>query len=88
MIKARIARELSDNEIFLCEVLMENVLDDLEPIELAAVLSVFTLYLKGFICQYRNKKTDNRIPEVNEKILNAMSHIEEIIEKIAYLEME
>ena len=46
MIKARIARELSDNEIFLCEVLMENVLDDLEPIELAAVLSVFTLYLK------------------------------------------
>jgi len=40
LIKARIARELSDNEIFLCEVLMENVLDDLEPNELAAVLSV------------------------------------------------
>jgi len=40
LIKARIARELSDNEIYLCEVLMENVLDDLEPSELAAVLSV------------------------------------------------
>ena len=40
LIKARIARELSDNEIFLCEVLMENVLDDLEPNEIAAILSV------------------------------------------------
>jgi superfamily II RNA helicase len=40
LIKARIARELSENEIFLCEILMENVLDDLEPNELAAVLSV------------------------------------------------
>ncbi len=44
LIKARIARELSENEIFLCEVLMENVLDDLEPNELAAVLSVIYIF--------------------------------------------
>lgn len=40
LIKARIARELSDNEIYLCEVLMENVLDNLESNEIAALLSV------------------------------------------------
>lgn len=43
LLKARVARELSDNEIYLCEVLMDNVLDNLEPNEIAAVLS-------GFIC--------------------------------------
>ena len=43
MIKARVARELSDNEIYLCEVLMENVLDDLEPNEIAALLSVTSI---------------------------------------------
>ena len=50
LIKARVARELSDNEIYLCEVLMENVLDPLEPIEIAAVHS-------GFICQYKSRSS-------------------------------
>jgi hypothetical protein len=39
-LKARVARELSDADIYLCEVIMENVLRDLEPAEIAALLSV------------------------------------------------
>ena len=49
MLKARVARELSDNEIYLCEVLMDNVLDNLEPNEIAAVLSVCYLLKYIFI---------------------------------------
>jgi superfamily II RNA helicase len=49
LLKARVARELSDNEIYLCEVLMDNVLDNLEPNEIAAVLSVCYLLKYIFI---------------------------------------
>ena len=37
---ARIARELGSADIFLGEVIMENILDDLSPEEVAALLSV------------------------------------------------
>ena len=40
LIKARVARELGSADIFLCEVIMENVLIDLTPEEVAAILAV------------------------------------------------
>jgi superfamily II RNA helicase len=48
LIKARVGRELGSADIFLAEVLMENILDNLEPEMVAALLSVYqykSLYL-------------------------------------------
>ena len=66
---------------------MENVLDDLQPNEIAAILSVIILN-QGFICQFKSKNEQSLYLDLNPKILDAMAHIEEIIEKIAYLEIE
>ena len=43
LVKARIAREIGmlDNVLYITEVFIENVLQDLEPEEIAALLSLF-----------------------------------------------
>ena len=55
--QARVARELSDADIYLCEVIMENVLRDLEPAEIAALLSV-------------KKNSNNHSESKNKNFLN------------------
>jgi superfamily II RNA helicase len=50
---ARVAREISENEIYLCEVLMENILDTLSPASLGAILSVDYIIKSR---KYRSKK--------------------------------
>ena len=40
LFKARVARELTTGDLYLSEVVMENILADLAPEELAALLSV------------------------------------------------
>lgn len=51
LIKASIARELGDQQIYLCELIVENIIGDLKPEEIAALLS-------GFVCQYKSRKQD------------------------------
>lgn len=52
MIKARIARELGEGEIYLCELIVDNIFSDLKPAEIAAILS-------GFVCQYKPRQNNN-----------------------------
>jgi len=47
MKKAQIMRELGDCDITLCEVLLNNIFRDLEPEEIAALVSVYENILKG-----------------------------------------
>jgi superfamily II RNA helicase len=50
LLKGRIAREV---DVYVAEILVEAVLDNLEPIELAALLS-------GFVNQYRHQDRRNK----------------------------
>lgn len=49
LIKARIAKELGENELYLCEIIVENILQNLSYSEIAALLS-------GFVNQYKPRK--------------------------------
>ena len=49
LIKARVAKEIGENELFLCEIIVENILQDLDYIEIASVLS-------GFVNQFKPRK--------------------------------
>ncbi|KRX03094.1 P-loop containing nucleoside triphosphate hydrolase [Pseudocohnilembus persalinus] len=49
LIKASIGRELGDKSIYMCELIVENIIGDLKPEEIAALLS-------GFVCQYKPRK--------------------------------
>ena len=44
LLKSKIAKETPDNDIYLTEMLLDNVIDNLEPAETAALLS-------SFVCQ-------------------------------------
>lgn len=42
LIKARIARELMDqNSIYICEILVDNIMETLKPAEIAALMAAF-----------------------------------------------
>ena len=43
LMKAKIAKEMPDNDVYMCEVLLDNILDSLTEPEIAALLS-------GFVC--------------------------------------
>jgi len=87
--KARVGRELGSSDIFLCEVIMENILIDLSPEEVAALLSVikkiFILNMKGFVCQVKKTELDfnDLLPDT---LKEAMDRVDEIAEKIIDLE--
>jgi superfamily II RNA helicase len=49
LIKARVAKEIGENELFLCEIIVENVLQDLNYVEIASLLS-------GFVNQFKPRK--------------------------------
>jgi len=81
LIKARVAKEIG-GDIYLCEVLMENVLGELEPEEISAILS-------GFVNQFKQKKNASyRIEdeEFTEGLTNALEETLHLARKIARLE--
>lgn len=81
LIKARVAKEIG-GDIYLCEVLMENVLGELDPSEIAALLS-------GFVNQFKLKKSSSfsleseEFPEALHSSLDESLHL---ARKIARLE--
>lgn len=81
LIKARVAKEIG-GDIYLCELLMENVLGELEPEEIVALLS-------GFVNQFKQKKNSNYKLEDEDFPDNLRSSLEETLQlarKIARLE--
>ena len=44
LIKARVAREMASSDIFITEILCENLLNDLDAACLASLLSVLILF--------------------------------------------
>ncbi|CAD8144660.1 unnamed protein product [Paramecium octaurelia] len=62
LIKARIARELMDqSSIYICEVLVDNIMETLKPSEIAALMS-------AFVCQDR-RKFDEEFDESNIEVM-------------------
>lgn len=50
LLKARVARELGD--IYICELLINNIMNNLEPAEIAGLLA-------GFVNQFKSKEDDS-----------------------------
>lgn len=81
LIKARVAKEIG-GDIYLCEVLMENVLGELEPADIAALLS-------GFVNQFKLKKNSSfsiEDEEFPDSLHNALEETLHLARKIARLE--
>ena len=84
MLKTRIARELGGGEenIYLVELIVENIMNNLEPAEIVALVSIFV----GHGRSRDEVDTDNL--EVPETLLDAINSCKEIIRKIGELEKE
>eukprot|EP00330_Aristerostoma_sp_ATCC50986_P002546 CAMPEP_0114581822 /NCGR_PEP_ID=MMETSP0125-20121206/5889_1 /TAXON_ID=485358 ORGANISM="Aristerostoma sp., Strain ATCC 50986" /NCGR_SAMPLE_ID=MMETSP0125 /ASSEMBLY_ACC=CAM_ASM_000245 /LENGTH=259 /DNA_ID=CAMNT_0001774331 /DNA_START=910 /DNA_END=1689 /DNA_ORIENTATION=+ len=80
LIKARVARELGSADIFLCEVIMENVLIDLTPEEVAAILA-------AFVCQVKKVEIEHN-DTLPETLLDAMDQVEDLCKNIINLEIK
>ena len=81
LIKARVAKEIG-GDIYLCEALMENVMGELEPEDLAAILS-------GFVNQFKQKKNSTyklEDEDFPDSLRNALDETLHLARKIARLE--
>jgi antiviral helicase SKI2 len=91
LIKARIAKELGENELFLCEIIVDNVLQNLSYVEIASLLS-------GFVNQHkpRRQKFEGILDEIevdvdeiwSEKFKSAAARVYDISMKITIQEIE
>jgi superfamily II RNA helicase len=82
MLKTRIARELGGGaeNIFLVELIVENILDPLEPAEIVALVSVF-------VGTGRSKnEPDIDMMEIPETLRTSIHQVKEIFKKIKDLE--
>jgi len=77
-VKARVGRELGSSDVFLCEVIMDNLLDTLTPEEIPALLS-------AFVCQVKQDETDfgDSLPY---SLVKAMDRTTQTCRKIIQLE--
>ena len=84
MLKTRIARELGGGEenIYLVELIVENILNNLEPAEIVALVSIFV----GHGRSRDEVDTDNL--EIPETLGAAILEVKKIIEKIGALEKQ
>lgn len=84
MLKTRIARELGggDENIYLVELIVENIMNNLEPAEIVSLVSIFV----GHGRSRDEIDTDNI--EVPETLKDAIEQCKGIVQRIATLEKE
>lgn len=83
-IKTRVARELGGGaeNIYLCELIHENIMEPLEPAEIVALISVF-------VGHGRSKNEPNiDYMDIPETLKEAVSQVKEIFDKIKKMETE
>lgn len=88
LVKAKIAREIGmmENILYVTEIFIENIIEDLDPLEIAAFLSLF-------VCQVRKPRNqqveeDYNNFDVPEKLKQAIQKAMAICDKIYNKEIE
>ncbi|XP_062514975.1 superkiller complex protein 2-like [Corticium candelabrum] len=76
-LKGRVACEISNHELFITELVFENILRDLDPTEIVAILSCFV---------FQQKHTSE--PQLTETLQNTKDQVIDLATRLAGVQME